>query len=75
MVNINGTRLRWGQFKKQFLEDAGKKNWQSKELVLNQGDPLKEKGLYWSRKEGFSSDHSDDQHLHFKRFLKFMPKP
>ena len=48
-VNIDGKIKRWGQFKKEFLEDAKMKGLESHKFILNKGDPLREKALLWHK--------------------------
>jgi hypothetical protein len=61
VVDIDGKRLRWGDFKKKFKEDINKnRKMTMKDFVMYKGDPEKEKLLHWTMANGFLSDDSDD---------------
>ena len=61
IVNIDGKRQRWADFKKKFLEDAKRKNVEAQRFTLNKGDPDREKYMVWNKKMGFFSEDSDDE--------------
>lgn len=65
IVDIDGTRSQWGQFKRRFEEDRLRQSAQGEEaknaqFVLNQ-DQENEKLLVWHHLNGFRSEDSDDE--------------
>jgi len=74
VVNINGKKQRWKQFKNKFyedLDDAIVRGEQVKfvEFVLNQGQP-NEKLIIWDDRHGFMSEDSENEQTKFNAFYR-----
>jgi len=72
IVDINGKKQRWKQFKSKFYEDldaAIQRGEQVKfqEFVLNQGQP-NEKLIIWDDRHGFMSEDSENEQTKFNAF-------
>jgi len=71
LVNVDGVKKPWGQFKRQFEEEV-KRRAEEGDLVKNaqfilNKDKANEKLLEWNFKSGFRSEDSDDEMAIFKR--------
>ena len=72
VVNIDGKKIKWGDFNKKFYEDIERKlkngeEVQRHEFLMNLNDPLKEKRLIWTSRLGFLSENSEDDEVKYKR--------
>ena len=72
VVNIDGKKLKWGEFNKKFYEDIEKRitageDVKHREFLMNLGDPLKEKKLIWNSRLGFNSENSEDETVKYNR--------
>ena len=71
VVNIDGKNVRWGHFKKKWLEEARTKQQPNNKWLINKGNEKTEKQLHWDHRSGFRSDDSDDEVVKFDRFKRF----
>lgn len=74
IVNINGKKQKWGQFKSKFYEDLDASNARKEELklvqfVVNQGQP-NEKLMFWNAGYGFQSEDSENEQTKFNAFKR-----